>query len=251
MKITLRQILIVIAVLAVIVVNSLANIIPFNGQTTGQVSENLSNYFVPAGYVFSIWGLIYLGLVAYAIFQVRPVETNNPRLKAIGGWFLLSSAANIVWLLLWHYNQFILTVPVMLVLLFSLIKIYLTLHNGNPQISTGERWAVRIPFSIYLGWITVATIANISATLVSLNWNGLGIAPTTWFLVVLVAAILISALMAYFRRDIAYLLVPVWAFVGIALRPTDSSLVVTASWVAAGFVLVLVIFSLVKPRPAV
>lgn len=251
MKITLRQILIVIAVLAVIVVNSLANIVPFNGQTTGEVSDNLSNYFVPAGYVFSIWGLIYLGLVAYAIFQVRPVETNNPRLKAISGWFLLSSAANIVWLLLWHYNQFILTVPLMLVLLASLIKIYLTLRKGNPQISTGERWAVWIPFSIYLGWITVATIANISATLVSLNWNGLGIAPTTWFLVVLVAAILITTLMAYFRRDIAYLLVPVWAFVGIAQRPTDSSLVVTASWVAAVIVLVLVVFSLVKPRPAV
>jgi benzodiazapine receptor len=251
MKITLRQILIVIAVLAVIVVNSLANIIPFNGQTTGQVSENLSNYFVPAGYVFSIWGLIYLGLVAYAIFQVRPVETKNPHLKAISGWFLLSSAANIVWLLLWHYNQFILTVPVMLVLLFSLIKIYLILHKGNSQVSTGERWTVRIPFSIYLGWITVATIANISATLVSLNWNGLGIAPTTWFLVVLVAAILITALMAYFRRDSAYLLVPVWAFVGIALRPTDSNLVVTASWVAAGFVLVLVVFSILKPRPVV
>ena len=237
--------------LAVIVVNSLANIIPFNGQTTGEVSDNLSNYFVPAGYVFSIWGLIYLGLVAYAIFQARPAETNNSRLKAISGWFLLSSAANIVWLLLWHYNQFILTVPVMLLLLASLIKIYLILRKGNSQISTGERWAVRIPFSIYLGWITVATIANISATLVSLNWNGLGIAPTTWFLVVLVAAILITTLMAYFRRDIAYLLVPVWAFVGIAQRPTDSSLVVTASWVAAGIVLVLVIFSLVKPRPVV
>jgi len=251
MKITLRQILVVIAVLAVIVVNSLANIIPFNGQTTGEVSDNLSNYFVPAGYVFSIWGLIYLGLVAYAIFQGRPTETNNSRMKAISGWFLLSSLANIVWLLLWHYNQFILTVPLMLLLLASLIKIYLILRKGNPQISAGERWTVRIPFSIYLGWITVATIANISATLVSLNWNGLGIAPTTWFLVVLIAAILITALMAYFRRDVAYLLVPVWAFVGIALRPTDSSLVVSTSWVAAGIVLAFVIFSLLKPRPAV
>jgi hypothetical protein len=251
MKITLRQILVVIAVLAVIVVNSLANIVPFNGQTTGEVSDNLSNYFVPAGYVFSIWGLIYLGLVVYAIFQGRSTQINNSRLKAVSGWFLLSSVANIVWLLFWHYNQFILTVPVMLVLLASLIKIYLILRRGNPQISRGEFWAVRVPFSIYLGWITVATIANISATLVSLNWNDLGIAPTTWFLVVLIAAILITALMAYFRRDIAYLLVPVWAFVGIALRPTDSSLVVNAAWVAAGIVLVFVIFSLLKPRPVV
>lgn len=249
MKITIRQIAVFAAVLAVIIINSLANIIPFNGQNTGEISDRLSNYFVPAGYVFSIWGIIYIGLLAYAVFQVRPAEAGNPRLAAISGWFILSSAANIVWLFLWHYNQFILTVPAMLVLLVSLIAIYLILRKGNPKIGRGERWAVRLPFSIYLGWITVATVANFSAMFTSIQWNGGFLAPAAWFVVVLSVAVLIAALMTWFRRDPAYLLVLIWAFVGIALRPTDSSLVVTSSWVAAGITLVFLVYSLLKPRP--
>lgn len=246
MKNTLRQVLVILAVLAVITVNALANIIPFNGQTTGEVSNRLSNYFVPAGYVFSIWGLIYLGLLAYAIFQALPAQANNPRLKAIAGWFLLSSAANIGWLLLWHYNQFPLTVIFMLVLLAALILIYLALHRPAARYSRAELWMVRVPFSIYLGWITVATIANISATLVVVKWNGFGLAPTLWFAVVLVAAVIIAALMTTFRRDVAYLAVLVWAFVGIAVRPTDSTLVVTAAWLAAGVVALFIAYSVYK-----
>ena len=153
MKNTLRQVLVILAVLAVITVNALANIIPFNGQTTGEISNRLSNYFVPAGYVFSIWGVIYLGLLAYAIFQALPAQAENPRLKAIAGWFLLSSVANIAWLLLWHYNQFPLTVLLMLVLLASLILVYLALHRPAARYSRAELWMVRVPFSIYLGWI--------------------------------------------------------------------------------------------------
>lgn len=246
MKNTLRQVLVILAVLAVITVNALANILPFNGQTTAEISDRLSNYFVPAGYVFSIWGVIYLGLLAYAIFQALPAQAENPRLKAIAGWFLLSSAANIAWLLLWHYNQFPLTVVLMLVLLASLVLVYLALHRPAGRYSKTELWMVRVPFSIYLGWITVATIANISATLTSLHWNGFGIPAAAWFAVVLVAAVLIAALMTTFRRDVAYLGVLVWAFVGIAVRPTDSTLVVTAAWLAAGVVALFIAYSLYK-----
>lgn len=251
MKVTLRQILIFIAIVAVIVVNGLANAIPYNGQTTAEISDRLSNYFVPEGYVFIIWGVIYLGLLAYAIFQVRPAAADNPRLKAISGWVFLSSAANIIWLFLWHYNQFILTVPLMLVLLGSLIAIYPKLRGGKSQVPSAERWAVRVPFSIYLGWITVATIANFSAMFTSINWNGGFLSPAAWFVVVVLVAIVIAALMTYFRRDVAYLLVLVWASIGIAVRPTDSSLVVTVSWVAAAIFAVFVVYSLLKPRPAV
>ena len=236
MKITLRQILVVIAVLAVIVVNSLANIVPFNGQTTGEVSDNLSNYFVPAGYVFSIWGLIYLGLVVYAIFQGRSTEINNSRLKAVSGWFLLSSVANIVWLLFWHYNQFILTVPVMLVLLASIIKIYLILRRGNPQISRGEFWAVRVPFSIYLGWITVATVANLTDVLYYLNWNGFGISAVAWMSIILLAVLVIVALVNFTRRDIGYTLVILWALIGIGLKHAAVSAVAIPTWITFGLV---------------
>ena len=117
---TLRQIITVIAVLATIVVNALANILPFNGQETGAISDRFAIYFVPAGYVFSIWGLIYLGLIAYAIFQALPAQRENPRLRSIGGLFALASVANIVWIFLWHYEVFPATLAVMLVLLGSL-----------------------------------------------------------------------------------------------------------------------------------
>jgi hypothetical protein len=117
---------------------------------------------VPAGYVFSIWGLIYLGLIAYAVYQALPAQAHNPDLRSIGYIFVLSSLANIGWILLWHYEVFPATVLVMSVLLVCLIGIYLRLDIGRKQVSNGMRWFVHLPFSIYLGWITVATIANVT-----------------------------------------------------------------------------------------
>ena len=174
---TLRQIITVIAVVATIVVNTLANILPFNGQETGAISDRFAIYFVPAGYVFSIWGLIYLGLIAYAIFQALPAQRENPRLRSIGGLFALASVANIVWIFLWHYEVFPATLAVMLVLLGSLIAIYLRLGTGRTPVSRAETWMVRVPFSVYLGWITVATVANATQLLYFLGWNGGALGP--------------------------------------------------------------------------
>ena len=146
--------------------------LPFNGQETGAISDRFAIYFVPAGYVFSIWGLIYLGLIAYAIFQALPAQRENPRLRSIGGLFALASVANIAWIFLWHYEVFPATLAVMLVLLGSLIAIYLRLGTGLTQVSRAETWMVRVPFSVYLGWITVATVANATQLLYFLGWNG-------------------------------------------------------------------------------
>ena len=185
---TLRQVIAVIAVVATIVVNALANILPFNGQETGAISDRFAIYFVPAGYVFSIWGLIYLGLIAYAIFQALPAQRENPRLRSIGGLFLLSSVANIAWIFLWHYEVFAATLPVMLVLLGSLIAIYLRLGTGLTQVSRAETWMVRVPFSVYLGWITVATVANATQLLYFLGWNGGALGPEVWTVIMLAVA---------------------------------------------------------------
>ena len=185
---TLRQIIIVIAVVATIVVNALANILPFNGQETGAISDRFAIYFVPAGYVFSIWGLIYLGLIAYAVFQALPAQRENPRLRSIGGLFLLSSVANIAWIFLWHYEVFAATLPVMLVLLGSLIAIYLRLGTGRTPVSRAETWTVRVPFSVYLGWITVATVANATQLLYFLGWNGGALGPEVWTVIMLAVA---------------------------------------------------------------
>jgi len=247
-KDTLRQILVIFAVIAVITVNILAVILPLNGLDTGEISDRFVVYLVPAGYVFSIWSLIYLGLIAYGIFQALPSQKENSRLRAIGYVFILSCLANITWLFLWHYEVFNLTLIAMLVLLLTLIAIYLRLDIGRVQVSQAEKWCVHIPFSIYLGWISVATIANATQWLDYLGWGGWGIAPEVWAVVILLAGVLISALMSLRRADIAYSLVLIWAFVGIAVKQASVPLVAYSAWIAAGLILVILVIGVYRAR---
>ncbi len=237
MRNLIRQIVNIIITIAVIVVNALANTLPINGQTTGEVSDQFDVYFVPAAYVFSIWGLIYIALVAFTVYQALPSQRENPRLQRMGYLYALSGVANIAWIFLWHYEQFVWTMVVMAVLLLTLIAIYLRLGIGRKRVSTAETWLVRVPFSLYLGWITVATIANATQLLNYLGWNGWGIAPEWWAVIMLAAATLITLAVSFTRGDIAYVLVIVWAFAGIALKHSDTLLVSISAWVGAGIVL--------------
>jgi hypothetical protein len=232
----LKQLYVILALLATIVVNGLANALPLNGLQTGEISDRFDVYFVPAGYVFTIWGLIYLALIAYAGYQALPAQRNHPGLQAIAYLFVGSAVANIVWLFLWHYEVFPLTIFAMLAILACLIAIYLKLDIGRAKVSAGERWFVHVPFSIYLGWITVATIANATSLLDYLNWGGWGISPQVWAVIMLAAATLIAGLMSFTRRDVAYSLVLMWAFAGIAVKHVDTSLVATSAWIATGLV---------------
>jgi hypothetical protein len=235
-KDTIRQLLNALAFVATVTVNGLANALPLNGQTTGEISDRFQVYFVPAGYVFSIWGLIYLSLGAFAIFQALPAQRANPRLRRIGYLFALSCLANGVWLFFWHYELFALTLAAMIALLLLLITIYLRLDIGRTEVSVTEKWLVQIPFSIYLGWITVATIANVTSLLDYLEWSGWGIGPQAWAVIMLIAATAIASAVGLTRRDIAYLLVIVWAFVGIAVKHNGTPVVSTAAWVTAAIV---------------
>jgi hypothetical protein len=244
-KDTLRQVLIVLSVIAVIAINILANALPLNGLNTGEISDRFDIYFVPAGYVFSIWSLIYLGLIAYAIYQALPAQKENPRLRSIAAPFLLSCLANVVWLFLWHYEVFLFTLAAMLTILFSLIAVYLRLDIGRAQVSRGEQWSVHIPFSIYLGWITVATIANATQLLFYIGWNGWGISPEIWTVIMLAAGVIISAAMSLTRADIAYSLVLVWAYIGIALKHAGTSTVATSAYVGAGLILLVLIIAVI------
>lgn len=243
---TLRQVLVLIAALATIAFNIAANALPLNGLNTGEISDRFEVFFVPAGYVFSIWGLIYLGLIAYAIYQVLPDQRENPRLRSIGYIFILSCLANIAWLFLWHYEVFDFTLVAMLVLLFSLIAIYLRLDIGRSEVSTAEKWLVHIPFSIYLGWITVATIANTTQLLYYLGWDGWGISAATWAVIMLAAGVVISGLMSLTRADIAYSLVLVWAYIGIARKHSSTPIVANSALVAAGLILVILIIATIR-----
>lgn len=240
-----RQAVNLLATVVTITINGLANALPLNGQTTGEISDRFRVYFVPAGYVFSIWGLIYLALGAFAVYQALPAQRENPHLRRIGYLFALSCVANSAWIFLWHYEFFELTLVAMFGLLLSLIAIYLRLDIGRAQVSTTEKWLVHIPFSIYLGWITVATIANVTAVLYYLNWDGLGIRPEVWAVIMLVVGAGIASAVSISRGDVAYVLVIVWAFAGIAVKQANTPIVA----ITAGLMALIVALTLLVGVP--
>ena len=244
----LRQLAVILTVLATLVVNVLANALPLNGLNTGQISDRFKVYFVPAGYVFSIWGLIYLGLIAFAVFQALPSQRENPRLRAAGWWIALGGLANSAWIFLWHYEQFPLTLVAMLVLLGTLIITYLRLGIGRASVPAAETWAARLPFSIYLGWITVATVANVTDVLDYLKWDRFGIAPEIWMGIVLAAVLVISALVNFTRRDVAYTAVILWALAGIAVKFSGVAAVAIPTWIVFGLVALTLIAALFVRR---
>jgi hypothetical protein len=233
----LRQMAVVFTILLTLLVNGLANALPLNGLNTGQISDRFHVYFVPAGYVFSIWGLIYLGLMAFGVFQALPAQRTNPRLRATGWWVTLGGVANCAWIFLWHYLQFPLTVVVMLVLLATLIITYLRLGIGRTAVPPAETWLVRLPFSIYLGWITVATVANVTTLLDYWKWDGFGLAPEVWMGIMLLAVVTITVLMVFRHHDAAFTLVILWALAGITVKQAALPAVVIPTWISFALIL--------------
>jgi hypothetical protein len=248
-KITKNQIITILVTLATIAVNVMASALPLNGLDTGQISDLFDIYFVPAGYVFSIWGLIYLGLLAFTIYQALPAQKDDPVLKKIYPAYWIGSLANIIWLFLWHYNVFSLTLFAMLTLLGCLIVIYLQLSNANVELDRSQKWLVKLPFSIYLGWISVATIANVTQVLFFYNWGGWGIAPEVWAVIMLAIATVLGFVVLLRENDVAYVLVLVWAFIGINNSQADTALVAnTALLSSVLLILGLIVVSLLKWR---
>lgn len=243
-KITGTQVITLLATVVTITVNALANILPINGLATGEISDRFEIYFVPAGYVFSIWGLIYLGLIGYTIFQFLPSQSENQTLKKIAPYYWLSSLANTIWIFLWHYEVFSVTLAAMLVILGSLLVMNRKLADAQGY----AKWLVKLPFSIYLGWISVATIANVSQTLYFINWDGFGLDPAIWAVIMLGTASLLGILMAWRENDFPYGLVLIWAFVGITVSQSGTALVVNSAWSAVGLLTIALLVSLVKNR---
>ena len=223
----------IIAFILLILVNSLAGSTTLiGGQNTASISDSNPTLVTPAGYVFSIWGVIYVLLGIFVIYQALPSQKGEYQEK-IGFFFILSSLFNIVWLFLWQYEFLVFSVILMFMLLSSLIAIYLRLGIGKSKVSLRERIAVHLPFSIYLGWITIASIANVATTLVSDNWNGLGIAPETWAILIIVVALLITLVVTVTRVDFAYGLVVIWALMGIAVKQSQYQNIVLMAQIGA------------------
>jgi len=237
-----------VAFLATVAVNAMANALPINGKTTGELSDLYPNLFVPAGLTFSIWGLIYLLLAIFAIYQIAaPARNSAEFLQRIGPFFIVASAANIGWIFLWHYQRVGASLVLMLVLLASLLAVYLRLGIGTRSVSWTERLVVHLPFSVYLGWITVATVANLTAVLVHVGWNRFGASQELWTVVVLIVAALIALAVLFTRSDLFYALVILWAFLGILIKrlavdsPPSRAIIITlaVSMAAIGLLLLL------------
>lgn len=205
----------------VVAVNASANILPINGVTTGEVSDRYGNLFVPAGLTFSIWGVIYLLLAIFVVYQwvVARHHTADASFSGrVGAWFFVSCLANAGWIFAWHYEMLPLTLVLMTLLLVSLLAIYLRLGTGVKFVPRAEQLLVHLPFSVYLGWISIATIANVSALLVSIRWDMFGLGPQFWAVVVIAVGIALALIMLFQRRDIFYALVVDWALLGILLK---------------------------------
>lgn len=206
-----------IAYVAMVAVNFLANGLPINNRSTGEISDAYPNQFAPAGLTFSIWGLIYLLLGGYVVYQfVKKSQKTEDLLTKINPLFISTSLVNISWIFAWHYDYIGLSVVLMTTLLFLLIKIADILRLE--QFTTREKVFIWAPFSVYFGWITVAAIANITVFLVSIDWNGFGIADYVWTSIILLVGTLIGILRTRKDKNIAYGMVLVWAYLGILLK---------------------------------
>jgi hypothetical protein len=237
-SVLILSILNLLGFLGTVVVNALANILPINNITTGALSDLYPNLFVPAGLTFAVWGLIYVLLGIFVIYPLVPRIGRDPQkvdfVQKIGPLFFISCIANIGWIFAWHYQILPLSLIFMLILLGCLLFIYLRLNVGKSETTRAERYFAHLPFSVYLGWITIATIANVTALLVNINWNTWGLGEQFWAVAVIVVGIAIALSMLFTRKDIYYSLVVDWALLGILLKrlsvttvPDQSVVIVT------------------------
>jgi hypothetical protein len=225
----LKKALIILGTLLTIGINMAAILLPLNGVTTKEVSDSFEVYFVPAGYVFSIWSIIYLALIAFSYYQARLKGDEYKIVNKILPWFLLSNLANCIWLFTWHYQFFFTGLLLMLILLASLLVIYVMLIRAKAsELPKRADLFLQLPFSIYLGWISVATIANVTNVLHLLDWNGWGISGQMWAALLIIVAGVLAVTMMLRHKDYAYAAVIVWAVTGIAQKFPLENEIVTA-----------------------
>ena len=238
----------ILAYIVVVIVNSLAGAIGINGLQTGTISDKYATLIAPAGYVFSIWGVIYLLLLGYVAYQFSAKRRDSPFQDKIGYLFIVSCIINICWLLLWHYEMIAASVILMLGLLFTLIIIYTRLGIGVEKVQRNEVLFVHLPFSVYLGWITVATIANVAAALVSLGQIELVLGAVNWTILVIVVAVLIAGMVLWKRRDVAYAAVLIWALAGIYVKQSSLAPVAYTAIIGAAIIALDAVLAILRGR---
>ncbi|MBD2165487.1 tryptophan-rich sensory protein [Calothrix membranacea FACHB-236] len=241
----LRQIVTLAAIIGAFVVNVVSNIFPLNGLSIGQISNTLFKnvLVIPANYAFAIWGLIYLGLFAFGIYQFLPSHKHDSDLRNTGYLLVIASIAQSIWVYLFLSRLFIFSVVAMLLILLPLIVVYLRLDIGNQLAPRQKKWFIYRPISIYLSWISVATIVNVACALNFQGWNGWGISAEAWTITLLLIATAIAVVILIQRQDIAYTGVTLWAILAIAIKHWNNPILRN---VALALVIALVLITLLK-----
>lgn len=234
---------VVLAFAVTLATNALANILPIGGQTTGTISDRYATLFTPAGFTFSIWGVIYLGLGAYVVYQAFAPNNIRPLLRKLAPWFVVNCVANASWIFAWHYEVIWASLAIMLIILGTLVRIFLLVSKETADSDWGVSLLVRTPFSIYAAWISVATIANVSVLQAAMGWGVVGSVAIAGTIVKLVVAGGIGAAVLIRWRNRPFALVVVWAAYGIARNQADTALVSGTAWVVAASLLVLLAVS--------
>ena len=232
------------AILATLTINVLSNFFPLKGANIGKISNTVFQgvQITPANYAFAIWGLIYIGLIAYGIYQLRPPQRRDRIIGRVSVLLIVACVAQIIWVYLFTMRFFWLSVVAMLVILLALIGAYLQLGVGKVRVLRDRQWLAHIPLSIYLGWISVATVVNIASALYSSNWDGWGINGTYWTAIMLVVATVIAAIVAIQRADIAFSCVFIWAYIAIAIRQINNPIILITALVSAIALGILLVF---------
>ena len=205
------------AFLLVVVLNGLANALPINGQTMPEISAKYPSLFTPAGFTFSIWGVIYLALLLFVVYQALPSQRDNQTIAGISRLFQLNCVANASWIVAWHYDLLAVSLLIMLILLVTLILIYRALLDEVRNASIAQRLLLHIPFSLYTAWIVVATIANLSIVQTGNGWDNIGLTAVSWTLLKLALAGAIAATVVLRYGDVVFVLVIAWAAYGISV----------------------------------
>jgi hypothetical protein len=243
------------AFLSMIIANILANALPINGMNTGELSALYPNLFVPAGFTFSIWGVIYFLLFLLMVRQFMTLGADaggRVFIRAITPWFFVSCLLNALWIVAWHYRQVAVSLIVMILLLLTLILIYQKLGVGRTSSPPSLKYLVHLPFSVYLGWISIATIANVSVFLVHTGWMYGLVTEEFWTVLMMLAGAVLAFLMAFRRNDIFYALVVFWAFAGIMAKrftvATCADITGIFAAVFGGLILAAIVFLLFRRR---
>jgi len=247
LEVTIRSYIPLLAVVLVIGVNAAANILPINGYQTGELSDLNPTGFTPLGYVFSIWSLIYLGLILYSLVAIFGSTANKSRALKVANLFLLNAAANIGWILAWHYRYVEISLALMLVILVTLVIICVRLRREEPPNRT-QFLTIDGPFSLYFGWITTATLANLGAVFYVQQLYPFGLSMDLWALITVISALTIYVWISLATKDLVYACVFVWASIGIYLRPEGISDFVKMAAITGAILLSLTILWLFVQR---